>query len=75
LNYVLPPPGSTRDVDFERWPKFTPKNETYAVRKISQWIYGGNLFLKYYNKQYKEERGDDMFSFLAMDQVFQSSLE
>jgi hypothetical protein len=30
LNYVLPPPGSTRDVDFERRPKFTPKSETYA---------------------------------------------
>jgi hypothetical protein len=35
LNYVLPPPGSTRDVDFEQRPKFTPKSETYAVGKIA----------------------------------------
>jgi hypothetical protein len=34
LNYVLPLPGSTRDVDFERWPKFTPKSETYAIRVV-----------------------------------------
>jgi hypothetical protein len=75
LNYVLPPPGSTKDVDFEQRPKFTPKSETYAMGKIAQWIYNGNLSLEYYNKQYKEERGDDKFSFLAMDQTFQRSLE
>jgi serine/threonine protein kinase len=34
LNYVLPLLGSTRDVDFERWPKFTPKSETYAMGRI-----------------------------------------
>jgi hypothetical protein len=50
LNYVLPPPGSTRDVDFERQPKFTPKSETYAVGRIAHWIYDGNLSLEYYNK-------------------------
>jgi serine/threonine protein kinase len=50
LNYVLPPLGSTRDPDFERRPQFTPKNETYAVGKIAQWIYSGNLFLEYYSK-------------------------
>jgi dephospho-CoA kinase len=43
--------------------------------KIAQWIYDGNLSLKYYSKQYKEERGNDTFSFSAMDQVFQRSLE
>jgi hypothetical protein len=75
LNYVLPPPGSTRDPDFERRPKFTPKNETFAVGKIAQWIYSGNFSLQYYNRHHKEKRGDDMFSFLAMDQVFQRSLE
>jgi hypothetical protein len=75
LNYVLPPPRSTRDIDFERQPKFTPKSEIYAMGKIAQGIYGGNLFLEYYNKQYNEERGDDTFSFSAMDQVFQHSLK
>jgi hypothetical protein len=75
LNYFLLPPGSTRDPDFERWPKFTPKSETYAVGKIAQWTYSGNLSLKYYNKHHKEERGDDAFSFSTMDQVFQRSLE
>jgi serine/threonine protein kinase len=75
LNYVLPPPGSTRDVDFERRPKFTPKSETYAVGRIAHWIYSGNLSLEYYNKQHKEERGDDTFSFSIMDQTFQRSLE
>jgi hypothetical protein len=75
LNYVLPLPRSTRDVDFEWQPKFTPKSETYVVGKIAQWIYSGNLSLEYYNKQHKEERGDDTFSFLAMDQTFQRSLE
>ena len=34
LNYVLPPLGSTRDGDFKWQPKFTPKNETYAVGRI-----------------------------------------
>jgi hypothetical protein len=43
LNYVLPPPRSTRNPDFEWRPKFTPKSETYAVGKIAQWIYCGNL--------------------------------
>jgi hypothetical protein len=28
LNYVLPPPGRTRDPDFKRRPQFTPKSET-----------------------------------------------
>jgi hypothetical protein len=51
LNYVLPPPGNRRDVDFNRRPKFTPKSETFAVGKIAQWIYVGNLFLEYYNSQ------------------------
>jgi hypothetical protein len=55
LNYVLPPPESTRDPDFEWQPKFTPKSETYVVGKIAQWIYGGNLFLELYNKNHKEE--------------------
>jgi hypothetical protein len=35
LNYVLPPPGNSRDVDFERRPKFTPKSEMYAVGRIA----------------------------------------
>jgi hypothetical protein len=35
LNYVLPPSRSTRDVDFEWRPKFTPKNETYAMDRIA----------------------------------------
>jgi hypothetical protein len=43
LNYALPPPGSIRDPDFEQRPKFTPKSETFAVGKIAQWIYSGNL--------------------------------
>jgi serine/threonine protein kinase len=75
LNYVLLLPGSTRDPNFERWPQFTPKSEMYVVGKIAQWIYGGNLPLEYYSKQHKEERGDDSFSFSAMDQTFQRSLE
>jgi hypothetical protein len=45
------------------------------VGKIAQWIYSGNLSLEYYNKHHKEERGDDTFSFSAMDQTFQRSLE
>jgi hypothetical protein len=75
LNYVLPPAGSTRDVDFEQWPKFTPKSETYAVGRIAHWIYDGNLSLKYFSKQHKIDRGDDPFTFSAMDQTFQRSLE
>ena len=75
LNYVLPLPGSTRDPDFELRPNFTPKSETYAMDRIAHWIYGGNLSLEYFNKQHKEERGDDPFSFSATDQIFQRSLE
>jgi serine/threonine protein kinase len=75
LNYFLPPRGSTRNVEIEWWPKFTPKSKTFVVGKIIQRIYGGNLFLEYYNKYHKEERRDDVFSFSAMDQVFQHSLE
>jgi hypothetical protein len=59
LNYVLPPLGNTRDVDFEWQPKFTPKSETYVVGRIAHWIYGGNLSLKYFSKQHKVNRGDD----------------
>ena len=75
LNYVLPLLGSTRDPDFELRPNFTPKSETYAMDRIAHWIYGGNLSLEYFNKQHKEERGDDPFSFSATDQIFQRSLE
>jgi hypothetical protein len=75
LNYVLPPPGSTRDVDFERRPKFTPKSETYVVDRIAHWIYSSNLSLEYFSKQHKVDRGDDPFTFSAMDQTFQRSLE
>jgi serine/threonine protein kinase len=75
LNYVLPPPGSTRDVDFERRPKFTPKSETYAVGRIAHWIYDGNLSLEYFSKQHKVDRGDDPFTFSATDQTFKHSLE
>jgi hypothetical protein len=75
LNYVLPPLGNTRDVDFERRPKFTPKSETYAVGRIAHWIYGGNLSLEYFSKQHKVDRGDDLFTFSATDQTFQLSLE
>jgi hypothetical protein len=75
LNYVLPPPGSTRDVDFERRPKFTPKIETYAVGRIAHWIYDGNLSLEYFNKQHKVDRGDDPFTFSTTDQTFKCSLE
>jgi hypothetical protein len=75
LNDVLPPPGSTRDPDFERRPKFSPKSETYVVGKIAQWIYNGNLSLEYYSKQHKEERGDELFNFSTTDQTFQCSLE
>jgi hypothetical protein len=67
LNYFLPPLGSTRDVDFEWRPKFTPKSKTFAVGKIAQWIYGGNLSLEYYNRYHKEERRDEVLSFSAMD--------
>jgi hypothetical protein len=45
--------GAQRDPDFERWPKFTPKSETYAVGRIAHWIYDGDLSLEYYNKQHK----------------------
>ena len=75
LNYFLLPLGSTKDVEIEWQPKFTPKSETFAMDKIIQRIYSGNLFLEYYNKYHKEETRDDVFSFSAMDQVFQHSLE
>jgi serine/threonine protein kinase len=75
LNYVLPPPGSTRDVDFERRPKFTPKSETYSVGRIAHWIYSGNLSLEYFSKQHKVDRGDDPFTFSGTDQTFERSLE
>jgi serine/threonine protein kinase len=35
LNNVLLPLGSTLDPDFQWWPQFTPKNETYAMGKIT----------------------------------------
>jgi hypothetical protein len=75
LNYVLRPPGSTRDVDFEWWPKFTPKSETYTVDRIAHSIYDGNLSLEYFSKQHKVDRGDDPFTFSATDQTFKRSLE
>ena len=50
LNYILPKPRSTRDSNFEQQPNFTPKSETYAVDRIAHCIYGGNLFLEYFNK-------------------------
>jgi hypothetical protein len=75
FNYVLPLPRSTRDVDFERRPKFTPKIEMYAVGRIAHWIYDGNLSLEYFSKQHKVDRGDDPFTFSAMDQTFKRSLE
>jgi hypothetical protein len=75
LNYVLPSPGSTRDVDFERHAKFTPKSETFVVGKIVRMIYGGNLSLKYYNKYIKEDRANDMYSHASMNQVFTLNLE
>ena len=68
LNYVLPPPRSTRDPNFEQRPNFTPKSETYAMGRIAHWIYDGNLSLEYFSKQHKEERRDEPFSFSAMDQ-------
>jgi hypothetical protein len=36
LNYVLPPPRSKRDVDFERRPRYTPQSEMFAVGKIAK---------------------------------------
>jgi serine/threonine protein kinase len=75
LNYVLPPPGSSRDADFERRPRYTPQSETFALDKIAKQIYGGNLSTVYYNKYARENKADDVFSILDMDQVFQQSLE
>ena len=75
LNYVLPPPGSTRDVDFERPPKFTSKSEMYVVDKISHWIYSSNLSLEYFSKQHKVNKGNDLFTFSATNQTFEHSLE
>ena len=34
LNYILLLPRNTRDVDFERWPKFTLKIEAYALVEL-----------------------------------------
>jgi hypothetical protein len=75
LNYVLPPSRSTRDVDFEQRPKFTPKSEMYAMGRIVHWIYGGNLSLEYFSKQHKVDKRDDPFTFSTTDQTFQRSLE
>ena len=75
LNYILLPPGSTKDPDFEWRPNFTPKSEMYAMDKIAHWIYSGNLSLEYFSKEHKEEKGDESFSFSAMYQTFQHSLE
>jgi hypothetical protein len=43
--------------------------------KIAKEIYGGNLSTAYYNKYARENRADDVFSILEIDQVFQRSLE
>jgi hypothetical protein len=75
LNHVLPLLGSTRDVNFNRRPKFTPKNETFAVDKIAKAIYSGNLSLEYYNRYVKEDKADDVYSHASMNQVFKLSLE
>jgi hypothetical protein len=75
LNNVLPPLGSSRDADFERRPRYTPKSETFVVGRIAKQIYGSNLSTAYYNKYMRENRVDDVFSILEMDQVFQCSLE
>jgi hypothetical protein len=75
LNYVLPPLGSSRDADFERRLRYTPKRETFVVGKIAKEIYGGNLSTAYYNKYTKEDRADDVYNLSAMDQLFECSLE
>jgi hypothetical protein len=75
LNYVLPPPRSSRDADFERRPRYTPKSETFAMGKIAKEINGGNLSITYYNKYVKENRADDVYNLSKMDQLFQYSLE
>jgi hypothetical protein len=75
LNYVLPPLGSSRDADFERRLRYTPKSKTFAVGKIAKEIYGGNLSIAYYNKYKREHIAGDVYSLLRMDQLFQCSLE
>jgi hypothetical protein len=45
------------------------------VGRIAHWIYSGNLSLEYFSKQHKVDRGDDPFTFSAMDQTFQRSFE
>jgi hypothetical protein len=67
LNYILPLLGSTRDVDFERQPKYIPKNETFAVGKIAKTIYNGNLSFAYYNRYVKEERADELYTHSSMN--------
>ena len=63
LNYVLQKLGSSKDLDFKLRSSFTLKSETYVVAKIAHAIYGGNLSLEYFSKQYKEERGNEVFNF------------
>jgi hypothetical protein len=75
LNYVIPHAGSSKDLDFERRPNFTPKSETYAVGKIALKIYGGNLSLDYFRKQERVERGDLKYDQATMHSVFERSLE
>jgi hypothetical protein len=58
-----------------RQPKFTPKNETFALDKIAKEIYNGNLFLLYYSKYVKDSRADGMYDNASMNQVFKVSLE
>jgi serine/threonine protein kinase len=43
LNYVLPPLGNSKDADFERRLKYTPKSETFAMGKIAKEIYSDIL--------------------------------
>lgn len=38
--------------------------------KIAKEIYGGNLFVTYYNKYVNLERIGDMFDHVSMNQVF-----
>jgi hypothetical protein len=45
------------------------------VGKIAKAIYGGNLFLAYYNKYVNEDKADDMYNHASMNQVFEVSLD
>jgi hypothetical protein len=68
LNYILPPPRSTRNVDVERQSKYTKKRLRHLRwTKLLKAIYSDNLSLAFYTRYIKEKRADDVYNYSSMN--------